>query len=151
MLVLFRRALKSGVLRLGIGLVDLVESTPAFEETQAPELSKTLFISSRIWSASFIFFTFINSIVFSMRSDAWVSQVEFCTRTLACCRRDLGFASCGDAPVEWDGEWAGAGERLTIGVGYAYVFVVASIDMSTSYPTCFYMSAWFASPTKFNY
>jgi len=99
-LVLFLRALRSGGLDPGIGLVDLVESMPPFVETQTPELSKTWLISRRIWRASFIFLMFMSSIVFSIRSEAWASQLEFWASTEDYDCRIFALVGCGEAPAD---------------------------------------------------
>lgn len=125
--VLFRLALRSGGLDPGIGLADFVESIPPVVDTHTPELSKTWLISSKIYSASFIFLILISSIVFSILSDACANQLEFWARTEDWDWRIFALVGYGEAPADCAGECANTGDKLGMGVGCACVFVDGSI------------------------
>ena len=96
----------------------MVDSNPllpsSVEELQIPELSNTLSSSRRIWRASLIFLMFMNSIVFSILSDACASQLEFLARSEACFT--FMAEGVGVIPSDCAGDCFPTGERLSLGV-----------------------------------
>ena len=64
-----------------------------------------------------------------MRSYVCANQLAFWARTEDWEARILALVGYGDAPADWAGDWAKTGERLGIGVGYAYVLVVGKMEV----------------------